>query len=126
MDAPLEKGLMYASKAVYDRLVYGKSCEIHLYDGNAQSFDISYIDWEHPEKNIWQVTEEFSVERLNGKFARPDIVILVNGIPLAVIECKKASVDVEESVKQNVRNWQPDYIPQLFQPPLKFSPVTTP
>ena len=61
LDAPLEKGLMYASKAVYDRLVYGKSCEIHLYDGNAQSFDISYIDWEHPEKNIWQVTEEFSV-----------------------------------------------------------------
>lgn len=115
LDAPLEKGLMYASKAVYDRLVYGKSCEIHLYDGNAQSFDISYIDWEHPEKNIWQVTEEFSVERLNGKFARPDIVILVNGIPLAVIECKKASVDMEEGVKQNVRNWQPGYIPQLFK-----------
>ena len=115
LDAPLEKGLMYASKAVYDRLVYGKSCEIHLYDGNAQSFDISYIDWEHPEKNIWQVTEEFSVERLNGKFARPDIVILVNGIPLAVIECKRAGIDVEEGVKQNVRNWQPDCIPQLFK-----------
>lgn len=115
LDAPLEKGLMSASKAVYDRLVYGKSCEIHLYDGNAQSFDISYIDWENPEKNIWQVTEEFSVERLNGKFARPDIVIMVNGIPLAVIECKKASVAVEEGIKQNVRNWQPDYIPQLFK-----------
>lgn len=115
LDAPLERGLMYASKAVYDRLIYGKSCLVHLYDGSEQSFDVSYIDWEHPEKNIWQVTEEFSVERINGKFARPDIVVMVNGIPFAVIECKKSSVDVEEGVRQNVRNWQPDYIPQLFK-----------
>ena len=115
LDAQLDRGLMFASKAIYDRLIYGKSCDVHLYDGNLQSFDISYIDWEHPENNIWQVTDEFSVERTNGKYARPDIVLLVNGIPLVVIECKKSSVDVEEGVKQNVRNWQPDYIPQLFK-----------
>ncbi len=115
LDAPLERGLMFSSKAIYDRLIYGKSCDVNLYDGNTQSFDISYIDWENPDNNIWQVTDEFSVERPNGKFARPDIVLLVNGIPLVVIECKKSSVDVEEGVKQNVRNWQPDYIPQLFK-----------
>ena len=115
LDVPLERGLMFSSKAVYDRLIYGKSCDVCLDDGNTQSFDISYIDWEHPENNIWQVTDEFSVERANGKYARPDIVLMVNGIPLVVIECKKSSVDVEEGVKQNVRNWQPDYIPQLFK-----------
>ena len=115
LDAPLERGMMFSSKVIYDRLIYGKSCDVNLYDGNTQSFDISYIDWEHPENNIWQVTDEFSVERTNGKYARPDIVILVNGIPLVAIECKKSSVDVEEGVKQNVRNWQPDYIPQLFK-----------
>lgn len=115
LDVQLDRGLMFASKAIYDRLIYGKSCDVHLYDGNMQSFDISYIDWEHPENNIWQVTDEFSVERTNGKYARPDIVLLVNGIPLVVIECKKSSVDVEEGVKQNVRNWKPDYIPQLFK-----------
>lgn len=115
LDAPLERGLMFSSKAIYDRLIYGKSCDVNLYDGNTQSFDISYINWDEPDKNIWQVTDEFSVERTNGKYARPDIVLLVNGIPLVVIECKKSSVDVEEGVKQNVRNWQPDYIPQLFK-----------
>lgn len=115
LDVQLDRGLMFASKVIYDRLIYGKSCDVHLYDGNMQSFDISYIDWEHPEKNIWQVTDEFSVERTNGKYARPDIVLLVNGIPFVVIECKKSSVDVEEGVKQNVRNWKPDYIPQLFK-----------
>lgn len=114
-DAPLERGLMFASKTIYDSLQFGKSCEEKLFDGGQQSFDISYIDWENPDNNIWQVTDEFSVERLNGKFARPDIVILVNGIPLVVIECKKSSVNAEEGVKQNIRNWQPDYIPQLFK-----------
>lgn len=115
LDVLLERGLMYASKTIYDSLLFGKSCEEELFDGGRQSFDLSYIDWENPEKNIWQVTDEFSVERQNGKFARPDIVILINGIPLVVIECKKSGVDVEEGVKQNIRNWQPEFIPQLFK-----------
>lgn len=115
IDAPLERGLPFASKAIYDSLLYGKSCEVELFDGGRQSFDLSYIDWEHPDNNIWQVTDEFSVERPNGKFARPDIIVMVNGIPLAVIECKKSSITVEEGVKQNVRNWKSEYIPQLFK-----------
>lgn len=115
LDIPLQNGLLPDSKAIYDTLLLGRSYEEQLYDGGKQSFDLSFIDWEHPEKNIWQVTEEFSVERENGRYARPDIVIMVNGIPLVVIECKRSSVDVSEGIKQNIRNWYPDYIPQLFK-----------
>ena len=115
LDFPLVSGLMTASKNIYDSLLYGKSCEEELFDGGRQSFDLSYINWDEPDKNIWQVTDEFSVERINGKYARPDIVILINGIPVVVIECKKSSVDVEEGVKQNIRNWKPEFIPQLFK-----------
>lgn len=114
-DVPLQNGLMSASKTIYDTLLLGRSYEEQLFDGAKQSFDLSFIDWEHPEKNIWQVTEEFSVERENGKFVRPDIVILINGIPLVVIECKNSCIDVTEGIRQNVRNWQPDYIPQFFK-----------
>lgn len=108
-------GLYAANKEFYDLLCSGKSLEETLPDGTRQSFDISFIDFEHPENNIFQVTDEFEVERPNGKFARPDIVVLVNGFPLVVIECKKSSVDVMEGVTQNIRNWGNDYIPQLFQ-----------
>ena len=80
-----------------------------------QSFDLNYIDFDHPANNIWQVTEEFSVQRPNGSYARPDVVLMVNGIPFVVIECKKSSVDVAEGVQQNVRNMMPDYIPLLFK-----------
>ena len=108
-------GLYAANKEIYELLCSGKSLEESLPDRTKQSFDINYIDFDHPENNIFQVTDEFEVERPDGKFARPDIVILVNGIPLVVIECKKSSVDVMAGVYQNIRNWGDDYIPQLFK-----------
>ena len=111
---PTTVDLFSANKQIYDLLCSGKSLEEILPNGAKQSFDINYIDFEHPENNIFQVTDEFEVERPNGKFARPDIVVLVNGMPIVVIECKKSGVDVMEGVTQNIRNWGNDYIPQLF------------
>ena len=108
-------GLYAANKEVYEILCSGKSLEEALPDSTKQSFDIDYIDFDHPENNIIQVTDEFEVERPDGKYARPDIVVLINGVPLVVIECKKSSVDVMEGVSQNIRNWGYEYIPQLFQ-----------
>ena len=119
LDASLLQGLLMASKDVYNHLTGGISVEEKLFvEGDnlgVHSFDLKYIDFEHPERNKWQVTDEFSVERANGSYARPDIVLLCNGIPLVVIENKKSSVDVKEGVLQNVRNMMPDYIPQLFK-----------
>lgn len=119
LDASLLQGLMMASKDIYNHLIGGITLEEKLcIDGDnlgIQSFDLNYIDFDNPARNIWQVTDEFSVERANGSYVRPDIVILCNGIPIAVIENKKSSIDVKEGVAQNVRNMMPDYIPQLFK-----------
>lgn len=123
LDVSLLQGLSMASKEVYNLLTLGISLEESIaMDSDVpvkQSFDLHYVDFEYPGNNIWQVTEEFSVQRTNGSYARPDIVLMVNGIPFVVIECKKSSVDVNEGVKQNVRNMMPEYIPQLF----KFSQI---
>jgi len=119
LDASLLQGLSMASKEIYNLLTLGISLEESIAIDKEmpvrQSFDLNYIDFEFPANNIWQVTEEFSVERSNGSFARPDVVILVNGIPFVVIECKKSRIDIKEGVLQNVRNMKPDYIPQLFK-----------
>ena len=119
LDASLLQGLSMASKEIYNLITLGISLEESIaIDSDIpvkQSFDLHYIDFEHPANNIWQVTEEFSVQRPNGSYARPDVVLMVNGIPLVVIECKKSSIDVMEGVHQNVRNMMPDFIPQLFK-----------
>ncbi|HPM09892.1 MAG TPA: HsdR family type I site-specific deoxyribonuclease [Paludibacter sp.] len=115
MHVQIIAGLYATNKEVYELLCSGKSLEESLPDTTKQSFDISYIDFDHPENNTFQVTDEFEVERQDGKFVRPDIVVLVNGIPIVVIEAKKSSVDVMAGVTQNIRNWGNEYIPQLFQ-----------
>lgn len=115
LDMPLMNGLFKSNKGIYDLICSGQSIEQTLPNGGLQSFDMQFINFDEPSRNTFQVTDEFEVERTNGKFARPDIVLLVNGIPLVVIECKSSQVDVKEGIKQNIRNWHPDYIPQLFK-----------
>ena len=119
INVSLIHGLLPASKEIFTNLTLGISVtesisiDSDIYD--QQSFDLNYIDFKEPKNNIWQVTEEFSVERTNGEHSRPDIVILLNGIPIVIIECKSSSINVDEGVNQNVRNMQPQYIPQLFK-----------
>lgn len=116
LNEDLVTGLISTNEKIYDLLTLGKSYQENMVDGNKRSFDIKYIDFEHPENNDFYVTEEFTVLRMNGKdYARPDIVLFVNGIPLAVIECKDASVPIIQAISQNIRNQKPDYIPQLFK-----------
>ena len=56
---------------------------------------IDYGDLARPReqwRNVYEVTEEFYTN--NGKYGtREDVVFLINGIPVMVIECKNASKD---------------------------------
>ncbi len=116
LNESLLTGLISTNEKIYDMLTLGKSYQENMVDGVKRTFDIKYIDFEHPENNDFYVTEEFSVLRMNGKdYARPDIVLFVNGIPLAVIECKDADVSINQGISQNIRNQKRDYIPQLFK-----------
>lgn len=116
LDEPLTDGLIRTSEKIYDSLMLGKSYIEKLADGNSKSFNLKYIDWEHPENNVYHVTEEFSCDSWDKqKNARPDIVLFVNGIPFAVIECKAPTVSEDQAIEQIIRNQGKDYIPQLFK-----------
>lgn len=57
-----------------------------------REFNQILIDYENPANNIFEVTEEFYL--FNGQYAnREDVVFLINGIPVVVIECKNATKD---------------------------------
>ena len=113
---PAAEGLVRASEKIYDALLLGKSYPETVGEGLTLSFNLRYIDWEHPENNLFHVTQEFAVDSRDKLHnARPDIVLFINGIPFAVIECKAPQVSVEQAVEQNVRNQQKECIPQLYQ-----------
>lgn len=117
IDEALTDGLIKTNEKIYDSLLLGRSYpeKVSEVDG-IRSFNINYIDWSHPENNLFNVVEEFIVEREDGKgTVRPDIVLFINGIPMGVIECKKASISLEQGISQMLRNQGKDYIPQLFK-----------
>jgi type I restriction enzyme R subunit len=107
-------GLLKTNEAIYDLITLGTALEQSI-EGDSKSFNLNYIDWLNWERNSFHVTAEFSVARSRStEAARPDIVLFVNGIPLAVIECKSPNVEVEQAISQSIRNQNDDYIPKLF------------
>lgn len=116
LDEPLTDGLVRTSEKIYDALLLGKSYPETVGDGKMLSFNLKYIDWDNPQNNVFHVTEEFAVDSRDRQHnARPDIVLFINGIPFAVIECKAPHIPVDEAVGQMIRNQQAVYIPQLFK-----------
>ena len=116
LDEPLTDGLVRTSEKIYDALLLGKSYPETVGEGKMLSFNLRYIDWDNPQNNVFHVTEEFAVDSRDRQHnARPDIVLFINGIPFAVIECKAPHIPVEEAVGQMIRNQQAAYIPHLFK-----------
>jgi len=116
----MAQGLMDANQSVYDMLVLGITVTEFVGGKKAQP-TIHLIDWENLDNNEFHVTEEMNVLSAQGTHTRrPDVVAFVNGIPLAVIEAKRAASGnpnknmVEEGISQNLRNQRNDEIPYLF------------
>ena len=83
------KKLYDANKAVYNLLRYGVKVKADV-GSNTQT--IWLIDWENPLNNDFYIAEEVSIKGEHTK--RPDVVVYVNGIALAVIELKRSCVSV--------------------------------
>lgn len=103
-------------QALYDLITLGKSFE-ETVDGEKRSHTMQFIDWHNPDNNVYHVTDEFEVERRGStQTRRPDLVLFVNGIPFAVIECKRPGMAkaVEAGISQHLRNHRVDEIPDLY------------
>ena len=105
--------LYNSNKAVYSTLRYPVSVSQGAGLPNKQAW---LINWEDPLDNFLHVAEEVTVRKqtLGEEHRRPDVVIYLNGIAVAIIELKKATVSVEDGINQNWRNQQEGQIPQFF------------
>lgn len=89
--------LMEANQAATELLLGGLTVEgLPGWDGG-RGQTIHFIDWARPERNEFTVVNQYRVNCPPGynrgkAFIVPDLVLLVNGIPLVVVECKSPSV----------------------------------
>ncbi|MGO1729943.1 MAG: type I restriction endonuclease subunit R [Flavobacteriaceae bacterium] len=115
-EIPLEQGYLTASAHIYELLTLGTTLDQTI-EGNRREYTLQYIDWKHPENNVFHLAEEFRVATTDGKTElRPDIVLFVNGIPLSVIENKREDMDdpIKQAISQHNRNQQEDRIRKLY------------
>ena len=86
----------------------------------SRELDLKLIDYDNPTNNVYEVTEEFYIH--NGRHGtREDVVFLINGIPVLVIECKNANM--EEAIALGIdqlRRYQEE-TPELFVPEMIFT-----
>ncbi len=111
----IASGVMEANVKVYTNLVHDISIEQDLGAGKKNQ-TVKIIDFEAPEENNFLVVRQFKVwgPKLNIK---PDLTVFVNGLPIAVIECKSPSTNepIEKGVIQLLRYQDRDIgAPQLF------------
>ena len=91
--------LYQANLRTYQLLRYGVPVQIAA--GRAHE-TVHLIDWEHPEKNDFALAEEVTLK--GGYERRPDIVLYINGLAIAVIELKRSSVELADGVRQLITN----------------------
>ena len=114
--------LAEANEKVYTSLTYGIALEQDR-GGGRKSHTVRFFDFDRPERNEWVVTRQYRVLG-SKKQVILDIVAFVNGLPLAVIECKSPTIGdawKAEAVKQLRRyqeadtRWKDRGAPRLFE-----------
>jgi type I restriction enzyme, R subunit len=104
-----QRGLYFNNMAVYNLLHYGVDVKESI---DRHTDTVRLIDWEHPLSNDFYIAEEVTIKGHHDK--RPDVVLYVNGIALAVIELKRSSKDIGEGIRQNLTNQHIDFIQDFF------------
>lgn len=91
--------LYQANLRTYNLLRYG----VPVQTAAGQAYEtVHLIDWDNPENNDFGLAEEVTLR--GGYQRRPDIVLYLNGLAIAVIELKRSSVDVVDGIRQLVSN----------------------
>lgn len=85
-------------------------------DGSLRTTRLWLVDFEQPENNDWVAINQFTIVE-NGKNRRPDVLVLLNGMPLALLELKNPDAEhaTLKSAWNQVQTYRQD-IPSVFVP----------
>lgn len=87
------------NRAVYERLRYGVQVQTAAGELNQT---VHLVDWGLPQRNDFAIAEEVTLKAGNDR--RPDLVLYINGIAVAVIELKNSATDVGVAIRQLLSN----------------------
>lgn len=111
LDAP---SVLERNHALHRLLVDGVTLEYRRPDGSIGGAQARLVDFDIPHNNDWLAVNQFTVADGQHK-RRPDVVLFLNGIPLAVMELKNAANEgaTVKAAWQQLQTYQAE-VPALF------------
>lgn len=104
--------LYLINRSIYSLLRYGRQ---GTKDKKGHLQTVHYIDWENIDNNDFYVAEEVSVLRYDHiTRKRPDVVLYINGIALAIFELKSSYVSAGKGIRQLLQNQRQENIQSFF------------
>ena len=105
--------LVQNNRTFHQMLVDGIEVEYRQLDGTIRGDRVRLIDFDTPENNDWLAINQFTIVEKSER--RPDILLFVNGLPLAIIELKNPT-DEKATILTALRQIQTykQQIPTLF------------
>ena len=95
--------------AVYNLLRYGVPVKT---EAGKVTETVHLINWQEPEQNDFAIAKEVTLK--GNQERRPDVVLYVNGIAVAVLELKNSRVSIGDGIRQNLSNQQPEFNAWFF------------
>lgn len=98
---------------VHDLLTKGISVEKRERDGRLSHEHVWLVDFKNPDNNDWAAINQFTI--IENKNRRPDVLVYVNGLPLALLELKNPATEnaTLKSAWNQIQTYRKD-IPSVF------------
>jgi type I restriction enzyme R subunit len=107
--------LEMVNREIYKMLTEGVKVEVETKERELRGRFVKVFDFENPLNNEFLVVNQFTVQGIE-KVRRPDVVVFINGIPVAIFELKNPRI--EEATIQVAYEQLQDYkkdIPEIFK-----------
>jgi len=104
------------NERVHRLITQGIPVEHRLADGSIRTSLLWLIDFDNPENNDWLAVNQFTIIE-NGRNRRPDVIVFVNGLPLALLELKNPGFEnaTLRGAWNQIQTYRND-IPSVFTP----------
>ncbi|MBN1935455.1 MAG: HsdR family type I site-specific deoxyribonuclease, partial [Anaerolineae bacterium] len=103
------RGLYGNNQAVYSLLRYGAPVKV---EAGQVTETVHLIDWDEPAQNDFFIAQEVTLRGHHER--RPDVVLYVNGIAIAVLELKNSRVSIGDGIRQNISNQRVEFNEWFF------------
>ena len=100
------------NRELYKLLRYGVKVRP---EAGANMETVELVDWKNPLANDFALAQEVTVLGA-AHTKRPDVVLYLNGLAVAVLELKRSKVSVHEGIRQNLDNQTGTFIEDFFAP----------